>query len=126
MKKRIFAPVVEKNQPNAFSGNDVRNRTLHGINYGIIEPNDGESSVTARMLDIVITPLVAFDSHPITSELEWVAAILTVTFSFLESIEIHFLASQIDRRRVCLPEVEKYRPKPLGYTAFQRTITEES
>lgn len=61
MKKRIFAPVVEKNQSLRFReiGPNCEFRTNR---FGIQEPASGEF-VAANRLDIVFTPLVAFDAQ---------------------------------------------------------------
>ena len=61
MKKRIFAPVTEKNGRLTFR--EIKADTaLYANNFGLLEPRNGETTI-ARKLDVVITPLVAFDSH---------------------------------------------------------------
>jgi 5-formyltetrahydrofolate cyclo-ligase len=61
MKKRVFAPVCEINFRMQFR--EVSPDTdLRRNRYGIFEPVSGET-VTARMLDAVVTPVVAFDRH---------------------------------------------------------------
>lgn len=60
MKKRIFAPKIEKNHSLRF----CELSSVHGLQrnkFGILEP-DAEEFIDAGMLDVVITPLVAFDS----------------------------------------------------------------
>jgi len=59
MKKRIFCPVLEKNLRMQFR--EIRKESdLRPNRFGLLEPVDGEI-ITAGMLDIVITPVVAFD-----------------------------------------------------------------
>jgi 5-formyltetrahydrofolate cyclo-ligase len=59
MKKRVFCPVCEINLRMQFR--EVSPDTdLRRNRYGVFEPVNGEI-VTARMLDLVITPVVAFD-----------------------------------------------------------------
>lgn len=61
MKKRVFAPVCEINLRMQFR--EVSPDTDLRLNrYGIFEPVNGET-VTARMLDAVVTPVVAFDRY---------------------------------------------------------------
>ena len=61
MKKRVFAPVCEKNSRLAFR--EVQPRSKLGTNqYGIAEPVGGDYA-SARMLDVVIAPVVAFDAN---------------------------------------------------------------
>ena len=59
MKKRIFAPVVKKNSILQFC--ELRqNAELRRNRYRILEPVGGQC-IDSRNLDIVITPLLAFD-----------------------------------------------------------------
>jgi 5-formyltetrahydrofolate cyclo-ligase len=61
MKKRVFAPVCEINLQMQFR--EVSPDTdLRPNRYGVFEPVNGDI-VTARMLDAVVTPVVAFDRH---------------------------------------------------------------
>lgn len=60
-KKRIFTPVVKKNRVLEFRELSP-NCSLTVNSMGLSEPTDGEL-VTSKSLDIVITPLVAFDDH---------------------------------------------------------------
>ena len=60
-KKRVFAPVCEKNFRMRFV--EITPETeVRRNSFGIYEPDEGDE-VTARMLDLVITPLVAFDEN---------------------------------------------------------------
>jgi 5-formyltetrahydrofolate cyclo-ligase len=61
LKKRVFAPVCEKNFRMHFV--EITPETeIRTNSFGIYEPDEGDE-VTARMLDVVITPLVAFDAN---------------------------------------------------------------
>jgi 5-formyltetrahydrofolate cyclo-ligase len=61
MKKRVFAPVCEKTLQLQFR--EVAPDTdLCMSRFGIFEPVNGES-ISARKLDAVVTPVVAFDDH---------------------------------------------------------------
>ncbi|MDA0706336.1 MAG: 5-formyltetrahydrofolate cyclo-ligase [Proteobacteria bacterium] len=59
-KKRIFCPVTE-NDGKMFYRRLERDSTLKRNQFGLWEPVDGEI-IAARQLDLVITPLVAFDA----------------------------------------------------------------
>jgi 5-formyltetrahydrofolate cyclo-ligase len=58
-KKRVFCPVVEKKGGMIFRLLEP-DTTLRRNNFGLWEPVDSESIAT-KELDLVITPLVAFD-----------------------------------------------------------------
>lgn len=61
MKKRIFAPVVEKNRSLEFR--EIRpDSELQTNRFGLFEPSRGRS-IPARRLDLVFTPVVAFDNR---------------------------------------------------------------
>ena len=60
-KKRIFAPVVDAGHKMRFLR--IRRNTRLELNrYGIFEPTSGDE-VSAAALDVVVTPLVAFDRN---------------------------------------------------------------
>ena len=61
MKKRIFVPTVQKNSKLRFV--EFRdNSETHTNKYGLDEPVS-EVDIDPRKLDVVFTPLVAFDSN---------------------------------------------------------------
>ena len=61
MKKRVFVPVLERNRHMQFR--EIRPETdLVENSFGILEPSSGEIA-SARMLDIVIAPVVAYDRN---------------------------------------------------------------
>ncbi len=59
--KRVFAPVVSRNG-DMFFREVLRDSTLEKNEYGVWEPIDG-ATIDERLLDIVITPLVAADEN---------------------------------------------------------------
>ena len=60
-KKRVFCPVIEKNGSMVFRKLD-RDTMLHRNYYGLWEPVNGVT-ISSRSLDLVVTPLVAFDTN---------------------------------------------------------------
>jgi 5-formyltetrahydrofolate cyclo-ligase len=120
MKKRIFAPVVEKNGQLTFR--EITSESdLYTNHYGLSEPRDGES-ISARMLDIVITPLVAFDSH--NHRIGMGGGYFDRTFSFL----LHrstFLHPKLIGIAFACQEVEKISSNPWDIRLF-RVVTELS
>ena len=61
MKKRIFAPVTGINGQMDFC-EVTKDSMLTANRYGLLEPVDGEF-IPSRRLQVVITPLVAFDAE---------------------------------------------------------------
>lgn len=60
MKKRIFAPIIEKNFTMRFR--EITAESELAVNwYGLAEPTHGQF-ISPRKLDLVITPVVAFDA----------------------------------------------------------------
>lgn len=120
MKKRIFAPVVEKKGRLMF-WEITPESDLYTNHYGLYEPCYG-NSITARMLDIVITPLVAFDSH--NHRIGMGGGYFDRTFSFL-SHRNTFLHPKLIGIAFACQEVEKISPNPWDIRLF-RVITELS
>jgi len=60
-QKQLFAPVIRRSRIMQFR-EVLRESTLKKNEYGIWEPVDG-TPIDPRMLDVVVTPLVAFDVH---------------------------------------------------------------
>jgi 5-formyltetrahydrofolate cyclo-ligase len=81
MKKRIFAPIVKKNAKLQFC--ELRpNSTLRRNRYNIQEPAEGERIISQR-LDMVVTPLLAFDRN--RNRLGMGGGYYDRTFSFLKT-----------------------------------------
>jgi 5-formyltetrahydrofolate cyclo-ligase len=86
MKKRIFAPVIEKTSQMTFRELSAES-SLERDQYGIFAPRDGEF-IDPRKLDIVLTPLVAFDAE--NNRIGMGGGYFDRTFSFLKYRKSHF------------------------------------
>lgn len=81
MKKRVFAPICGPERLLSFR--EVRpDTTLITTDFGLMEPVGGDV-VTARQLDLVVTPLVAFDEQ--RSRIGMGGGYYDRTFSFLRA-----------------------------------------
>ena len=80
MKKRIFAPVIEKTSQMKFRELSAES-SLERDQYGIFAPQDGEY-IDPRKLDVVLTPLVAFDAE--NNRIGMGGGYFDRTFSFLK------------------------------------------
>jgi len=120
MKKRIFAPVVEKNFHMRFRELTAES-SLERDHNGILQPVSGEF-ITPRKLDIVLTPLVAFDAQK--NRIGMGGGYFDRTFSFLKDREHHFHPKLIGLAFAC-QEVEKIAPNPWDIRLFS-IITETS
>ena len=120
MKKRIFAPVLEKNDVMQFceltTDTDVRTNQ-----YGLAEPVNGEI-IAPRVLDIVITPVVAFDDagHRVGMG----GGYFDRTFSFLQGRKHLFHPKLIGVAFDC-QKVEEIVPNPWDIRLYD-TISETS
>ncbi len=113
MKKRVFAPVLKKNDVMHFC--ELTADTDIQVNrYGIAEPLDGET-VVPRMLDIVITPVVAYDNagHRVGMG----GGYFDRTFSFLRYRKHLFHPKLIGVAFAC-QEVEEITPNPWDIPLF--------
>lgn len=113
MKKRVFAPVLEKNDVLQFCELTADTDVL--VNqYGIAEPLDGET-VAPRMLDIVITPVVAYDNagHRVGMG----GGYFDRTFSFLRGRK-HFFHPKLIGVAFACQEVEEITPNPWDIPLF--------
>lgn len=118
MKKRIFAPVIEKKRLMQFQ-EITPETTLRFGKYGLAEPDEGEV-ITARMLDVVLTPVVAFDSFD--HRVGMGGGYFDRTFSFLKHRSSLYHPKLIGVAFAC-QKVEKITPNPWDIRLF-RTITE--
>lgn len=120
MKKRIFAPVIGKNFAMRFR--ELRPETELEVNfYGLAEPEDGEI-VKTRALDIVITPVVAFDVD--NNRLGMGGGYFDRAFAFLKHRKFLFHPKLIGLAFSC-QRVEKIPPNPWDIRVF-RVIDESS
>ena len=113
MKKRVFAPVID----------DARRMQFHEITpetdlirnrFGVLEPVDGDIA-TARMLDIVLTPLVAFDAEK--HRIGMGGGYFDTTFAFLKHRAASFRPKLIGLAFDC-QKVEKIAPNPWDIRLF--------
>jgi len=118
MKKRIFAPVIQKNSQMLFR-EITAETTLEKNDQGIYEPRDGEI-VAARLLDIVITPLVAFDSH--NHRIGMGGGYFDRTFCFLTHRRMYLRPKLVGVAFAC-QKVEEISPNPWDIRLFS-VITE--
>jgi 5-formyltetrahydrofolate cyclo-ligase len=107
MKKRVFAPVLEKNRRMQFC--EVLPETdLVAKRYGLFEPAGGEI-VTARMLDLVLTPLVVFDDDG--QRIGMGGGYFDTTFSFLKHRQTYLHPKLIGLAFAC-QQVDEIAPNP--------------
>jgi 5-formyltetrahydrofolate cyclo-ligase len=120
MKKRIFAPVVKKNNRMCFQEIDA-DTALYRNSYGLYEPCDGDF-ISARELDIVITPVVAFDSR--NCRIGMGGGYFDRTFAFLRHRNFHFHPKLVGVAFAC-QEVEEIAANPWDIQLF-RIVTDVS
>ena len=118
MKKRVFVPVIQKEKQMRFK-EITTNTNLLVRKYGIKEPETGEF-ISPRMLDIVLTPVVAFDN--LNHRIGMGGGYFDRTFSFLKFRENWFHPKLIGLAFSC-QEVKKIFPNPWDITLFS-TVTE--
>jgi 5-formyltetrahydrofolate cyclo-ligase len=120
MKKRVFAPLIEKNRRMQFQ-EVTRESELILNDFGLHEPKDGEI-VTARMLDVVLTPLVAFDDE--CHRIGMGGGYFDTTFAFLRNRQTAFRPKMIGLAFAC-QNVEEIVPNPWDIRLFS-VVTENS
>lgn len=119
-KKRVFAPVLKKNRRMQFV-EITPNSDLRLNRFGIYEPIDG-AIVTARVLDIVLTPVVAIDND--RRRIGMGGGYFDRTFSFLRHRQ-NWLHPKLVGLAFACQKVEKITPNPWDIRLFC-TITEEN
>lgn len=120
MKKRVFAPIIEKNFTMRFREINAAT-TLQTNNLGLTEPNSG-SFAHPRALDVVIAPVVAFDSR--NNRVGMGGGYFDRTFSFLRHRKTYFHPKLIGVAFEC-QKVDEIRPNPWDIRLFG-VITESS
>ena len=120
MKKRIFAPIVEKNFAMRFCELTVESKLVFD-QFGLLEPQDGEI-IAPRALDLVITPVVAFDDNG--NRIGMGGGYFDRTFSFLRNRRYLFHPKLIGLAFSC-QRVDKIAPNPWDIRVF-RVIDETS
>lgn len=112
-KKRVFAPVIENNFRMQFQ--EITRETELRINqYGIFEPQGGEI-VTARMLDVVFAPVVAFDEFH--HRVGMGGGYFDRTFSFLRHRQ-NWLRPKLVGLAFACQNVEQITPNPWDIRLF--------
>ena len=113
MKKRVFAPHIEKNFAMQFCELTAESK-LDFNRYGLPEPQDGEI-IAPRALDLVITPIVAFDDGG--NRLGMGSGYFDRAFSFLRHRKFLFHPKLIGLAFSC-QRVEKIAPNPWDIRVF--------
>ena len=114
MKKRIFAPVVEKNFGMRFCELTPESRLVLNC-YGLPEPQDG-NFIAPRALDVVVTPIVAFDVDG--NRIGMGGGYFDRAFSFLRNRQFLFHPKLIGLAFAC-QRVAKIRPNPWDIRVFR-------
>jgi 5-formyltetrahydrofolate cyclo-ligase len=113
MKKRVFAPIIEKNFTMRFRELNPES-TLVLNQYGLPEPEDGEI-IAPRALDVVITPVVAYDDN--CNRIGMGGGYFDRTFSFLKHRKFLFHPKLIGLAFTC-QRVDKIAPNPWDIRIF--------
>ncbi len=119
-KKRVFAPVVQKSAALQFRQVQSRNE-LSANKMGLLEPESGEF-ISASALDLVLTPVVAFDSE--RNRIGMGGGYYDRSFSFLRDEGQSFNPLLIGIAFEC-QFVEKITPNPWDIPLF-RIVTQSS
>jgi 5-formyltetrahydrofolate cyclo-ligase len=114
MKKRIFAPVIEKKLVMQFCELTPKTR-LVANRYGLLEPQGG-NIIAPRALDLVIAPVVAFDTDG--NRVGMGGGYFDRTFSFLRNRQHLFHPKLIGVAFAC-QQVEKIAPNPWDIRVFR-------
>jgi 5-formyltetrahydrofolate cyclo-ligase len=121
-KKRIFAPVIDRRGKMAFRRLDPETR-LYRNSFGLWEPASQET-IDPRQLDLVLTPLVAFDKN--NNRIGMGGGYFDRCFAFLKPRR-HWLRPKLFGLAFAVQEVEKIVPNPwdirLYGIATQTTIS---
>jgi 5-formyltetrahydrofolate cyclo-ligase len=118
MGKQVSAPVLGKNSTMRFRKLSTHS-SLSPNEFGLLEPQEGEF-VDPHRLDIVITPLVAFDSSG--NRIGMGGGYFDRTFSFLRTRKIWMRPKLIGVAFAC-QEVKNISPNPWDIGLF-RVVTE--
>ena len=113
MKKRIFVPVIKKNFTMRFCELKAESKLVFN-HYGLFEPQDGEF-IAPRALDLVITPIVAFDDDG--NRVGMGGGYFDRTFSFLRNRKFLFHPKLIGLAFSC-QRVEKIAPNRWDIPVF--------
>ena len=120
MGKQVSAPVLRKNGSMGF-GDFNADSGLSYNRFGLLEPEDGEF-IDPHDLDIVITPLVAFDAA--RNRIGMGSGYFDRCFSFLRTRQFWFHPKLIGVAFAC-QQVDQISPNPWDIGLF-RVVTEAS
>ncbi|MDH3430554.1 MAG: 5-formyltetrahydrofolate cyclo-ligase [Gammaproteobacteria bacterium] len=119
-KKRIFSPVIDM-RGNMIFRQLTPNTDLRRNNFGLLEPVSG-TVVTAKSIDLVITPVVAFDNEH--HRIGMGGGYFDRSFYFLKHRKKWLRPKLLGVAFDC-QEVEKFAPNPWDIPLYQ-VITERS
>ena len=105
--KRVFCPVMG-NQGNMIYRQLDRDTTLLRNSFGLWEPVDSET-ISPKQLDLVVTPLVAFDKN--NNRIGMGGGYFDRCFSFLRHRK-HWLSPKLVGVAYACQKVEEIRPNP--------------
>lgn len=120
MKKRVFVPVIEKKRKLRFRELTPESEIL-AASWNLSEPSDGET-VSAEMLDVVITPVVAFDKR--NHRIGMGGGYFDSTFAFMRH-RSHWHRPRLIGVAFACQQVPEIRPNPWDIRVFT-IITEET
>ena len=120
MKKRVFVPVVRENLSMQFHEIDS-DTELYRSDFGLYEPLDGKV-IPVRELDVVITPLVAFDDAG--NRIGMGGGCFDRTFAFLKHRKFYLRPKLVGVAFAC-QQIEKVNANPWDIRLFQ-IITDNS
>jgi len=118
MKKRVFAPIIQKKTHMRFQ-EITPDTPLYLSSFGVYEPRQGKLIAT-RQLDVVITPLLAFDSN--NCRIGFGGGYFDRTFAFLRHRTMFYHPKLIGVAFAC-QEMEKIAANPWDIRLF-RIITD--
>tara|TARA_B100000686_G_C16721965_1_gene935495 strand:+ start:1020 stop:1382 length:363 start_codon:yes stop_codon:yes gene_type:complete len=118
MKKRVFVPVIHQGKQMRFQEITMSTNLLVK-QYGIQVPEEGEF-VNPRMLDIVLTPVVAFDLQ--NNRIGMGGGYFDRTFTFLKHRE-NWFSPKLIGLAFAKQEVASIPPNPWDIPLFL-TVTE--
>jgi len=118
MQKQVFAPVIDRDGAMLFR-ELTPDTQLHRNWYGLWEPESG-SQISAQELDLVVTPVVAFDRH--RHRIGMGSAYFDRCFAFLKNAK-HWRRPKLVGVAFDCQRVEKIKPNPWDIPLY-KVITE--
>ena len=118
MKKQVYAPVIDRHGGMVFVRLHADTKLTRNW-YGLWEPESG-AQISARDIDLVITPVVAFDKH--RHRIGMGSAYFDRCFAFLRHKK-HWRRPKLVGLAFNCQQVEKIKPNPWDIPLY-RVITE--